>query len=353
MSFKSLNLNRDMIPELLAAFQPGVTVTGPVVKSSTQIEYVVVVDDKPATIHFYLIKDGTTTIYPKVGKNQDVSEAIAEYIKGSALIDERKNFSLAFRLVQAEHFDFLLQYLTEELESKLEEDRVENGYRMVKVRGRFNDSLTYKYFENGTLQIQGKPLYLYLETSYFLSEFLDLGDIIAVQSKLYEIPIDVTEIDYELKAFLPRVYDFLDEVHRKVLSSSLVLRKLKLPLSDYSPFAFPALRALEGYIKKLLEGRGIVVNRDGFGELFDQNATKSAFILKEKYRETVGCPSTSEAIQSGYSYLNRHRHTLFHAGASSAFTRIIEDRLQADAIITDVLNIMDQSYAKIIGKSHA
>jgi hypothetical protein len=349
MSFKSLNLNRDRIPELLEAFQPGVTVVGPSMKSPGQFEYLVEVEGKRASIQFYFKEDGTTTIQYKTGKHPEVSEAIANYVKENGVIDDRKNFSLSFRHVAKEPFALLVEFLSEELKAELAEDKTENGYRILKVRGKFNDSLTYKYYDNGTLQIQGKPLYLYLETTYFLSEFLDLGDIMAVQSKLYEIPINADEIDYELKALLPRAYTFLDETHRKVLSSSLVLRKLKLPLADYSPFAYPALRSLEGYLKKLLDMKGITVPRDGFGDFFELNAMRSAFLLKEEYRKQIACTATSSAVQSAYSYLNHHRHTLFHAGPSSASTRIIEKRVEADEIITNVLSIIDDSYGKIIG----
>jgi len=54
-----------------------------------------------------------------------------------------------------------------------------------------------------------------------------------------------------------------------MLSPSLVLNKLDVALTDYSAFAFPALRALEGYINLCYSSRGIVIGRNGFSGYFE------------------------------------------------------------------------------------
>ncbi|HEY9827800.1 MAG TPA: type II toxin-antitoxin system RnlA family toxin [Stenomitos sp.] len=347
MSYKSLNIDRDKITELLACYNSNITLEGPKEKSKGLVEYSLSLDGKMALIHFYYNNDGTTTITHKVGKNQDLSEDVARYIKENAIIDERKNFSLAFRGVKEDLFKMMLDYLTDELKSEVVSFKDENGYRLIKIKGKFKDLLTYKHYDNGTLQIQGKPLYLYLETIYFLTEFLELGNLIEAQSLLYKVKINPTEISDELRAFLPRSYEYLDAVHIKVLTSALVLKKLDVPLDDYSPFAYPALRALEGYLKKLLAGKGITIGRDGFGELFAQNNLR-AFILRQEYKDRILCPATSTAVQDSYNYLHKHRHSLFHAGASSATTRIIDNKAEADEIISTVLSIIDDTYYEII-----
>lgn len=347
MSYKSLNIDRSKIQGLLETYQSGVKVTGPKQKSGNQFEYSIDMDEKSALVQFYFNNDGTTTIHYKLGKHHDLSEQIAAYIKGHAVIDSRKNFSLSFRGIKEEQFELLLQYLKEEADASIEEDKTENIYRLIKVKGVFNDILTFKLYSNGTLQIQGKPVHLYLETTCFLSEFLDLGQLIEAQSKVFNIDIKCSDISEELAGFLPLSIKYLDDVHVKVLSSALVLRKVNVPLQDYSPFAFPALRALEGYVKKLLFDKGIHVDNSGFGGLFIPNATGSTYILKDEHRIKISCAATSDAIQKSYSYLNAHRHTLFHMDSVSATTRILENKTDAESIVGTVLSIIEDTYSKI------
>jgi len=347
MSYKSLNIDRNKIQGLLETYQSEVKVAGPKQKAGNQFEYSIVMDEKPALVQFYFNNDGTTTIHYKLGKHPELSEQIAAYIKEHAVIDNRKNFSLSFRGIKADQFELLLQYLNEEAGAVVEEDKTENSYRLVKVKGVFKDILTFKLYSNGTLQIQGKPVHLYLETTCFLSEFLDLGQIIEAQSKVFDIDIKCSDISEELAGFLPLSIKYLDDVHVKVLSSALVLGKINVPLQDYSPFAFPALRALEGYVKKLLLDKGIPVDHSGFGFLFTTNATGSSYILKEEFRNRISCANTSDAIQRSYSYLNAHRHSLFHMDSVSATTRILENKSDAESIVANVLLIIEDTYSKI------
>ena len=79
MSFKGLSLNRELIEPALSNFEVGISITPQ--EKEKFIEYTLSVPGKDAALlHIYRNKDGSTTLNYKVGKNQALSLAIAEYL---------------------------------------------------------------------------------------------------------------------------------------------------------------------------------------------------------------------------------------------------------------------------------
>jgi hypothetical protein len=352
MSYSNLNLDQARIPNLLATALPGGTV-GPLVPKGKYHECTLEREGKQGLIHFYFNKDGTTTIQTKVGKNPDISVLVAEHVKKSALIDERANFSLALKSLTTENVGLLMDYLREEASASITTTALtkQPKHTMYRAQGKQGDTLVFKHFANGTLQVQGKPLHLYRETIAFLSEYLSLEDVVKSQSDVYRVAIDARMVRDELEAFLPTAHAFLGQTLTKILSASVTLRKIDVTLDDYSAFVFPALKGLEGYIKKLFATKGIAIQRgEGFKDYFERNATRSSFILTQDARGQIGCARTCDAIQKCYTIFNIHRHRLFHADAISDASRIISTREEAIALIDMVLAEIESSFGPLAVK---
>jgi hypothetical protein len=138
--------------------------------------------------------------------------------------------------------------------------------RQYKITGKQSDTLTFNLYNSKKLLIQGKPLLLYSETIEILSELFDYRDIINAQLKTVQINITVDEVVSELKVLMPNSYRFIGDKLISIISPALALNKLDIDLNDYSCFAFPALRGLEGYIKILFSNKAsITIGKDGFG----------------------------------------------------------------------------------------
>ncbi|MBK8263868.1 MAG: type II toxin-antitoxin system RnlA family toxin [Nannocystis sp.] len=352
MSLKNLNLDRARILEVAANALPGAAVE-PLVKKGQAHECSIRLDDRQALLHFFYNANGTTSINYKVGKHQDISEMVARYIADVGVTNPEKSFSLSLRGRSQDDVDLLIEYLKTEVGASLLDTvsvpvPYHTAYRLKSVQ---NDVITIKYFVNGTLQLQGKPLLLYRESLAFLSQFLSLEDVIRNQTINYKVDVDPKQVTDELQDFLPTAYSFLDGTILKILGAALTLRKIDVPMADYSSFVFPALRSLEGYLKQLFQNRGISLQKvNSFGDIFTRNTTGTSYILKPEVRVKVNCAETSSAIQRCYSLFSTHRHGLFHVDAVISGTRLIEKREDALNLIDTILREIESSYIPISEK---
>lgn len=348
MNFKNLNLDRGRIQSLLTDAVPGGTVTPLVAKGNAQ-ESSIQKDGRVCTLQFYFVKDGTTTIHYQVGKDHAFSEQIATYIKEHGVKDTRTNFSLSLKAMKADNIDLLMEYLKDEARASIVTTNITDKPRHVIYRatGPDGDTLVFKYFSNGTLQIQGKPLNLYVVTASFISDWLSLDDVVSSQAEVYKVDIKPDQVRYEIQALLPMSNQFLGETIIKILSPALTLKKIAVELEDYSALTFPSLRALEGYLKKLFSSKDILIGNEGFKDKFEKNSTGSSYLLTAELRKTIGCPNTCDAIQQGYNLFNKHRHTLFHVNQIPDGSRVIVNRQEAIGIVEQVFQVIESTYSKI------
>jgi hypothetical protein len=130
---------------------------------------------------------------------------------------------------------------------------------------------------------------------------------------------------------------------RCIFAPALALTKLAIELTDYSAFTHPALRGLEGCLKDLFMSEGIVVDRKtGVGAHFDKNGQ-----LQSVSRAAIHCSATAVALELLYSPYNVHRHSLFHADATTISTRTIDNRREAIEIVDNVIQTVEKAYAQL------
>lgn len=139
---------------------------------------------------------------------------------------------------------------------------------------------------------------------------------------------------------MPRAYGNIDEMILKLLSPSISLRKVNIELEDYSCYAFPALRALEGYIKYLFGLKSVTIGHT-FGCAFNNNA------LYPSIAAQIGDTVFQNELERLYAYFKKNRHVIFHAEQILIGTTLIEDKHEADEIINAVINLIESSYVNI------
>lgn len=140
---------------------------------------------------------------------------------------------------------------------------------------------------------------------------------------------------------------FLGEVLKQIILPCFTLKKIDIELTDYSLFVFPALKGLEGYIKKLFGLKGITIQREGFGDYFSHSFPKGHILTKEtktKVENDIIC----SAIEEAYNLYNTQRHSLFHVDSMIETTRTIDTKLQAEKLIDDVINLIETTYTRLI-----
>lgn len=305
---------------------------------------VMTADGKEATLDFFFNNGGTTTI-SSTGKNAEISSVI------KALLEEQCEYSssvlgktYSIRKLPKEWADKIVEYLSSLENVTVEEHNIDTVpiHKSYIFTSKIGDNLTINIYQNGTLTLQGKPAYLYGEAISFLSYCSDVSvdDIIDSVNIFYDVDIKTDEVKNDMEMLMPSAYGNIDEMIIKLLSPSISLRKINIDLEDYSCYTFPALRALEGYLKYLFGLKGIIVGNT-FGSVFNGDVLTSPIALQ------IGDTTYQGELEKIYGYFKKKRHVIFHAETQLSGTKLIENKHEADEIINTVIHLIESSYANI------
>lgn len=301
-------------------------------------------EGKEAMLNLFFNNDGTTTLTP-TGKNTDISSVI------KALLEEQCKYSstiqgktYSIKKLPKEWADKIVEYLTSLENVTVEKHSVNtvpihNSYVFTSSIG---DKLTVNVYQTGTLILQGKPAYLYGEAISFLSYCNDVSvdDIVNSINSFHDVNVKTSEVRNDMEVLMPRAYGNIDEMIFKMLSPSISLRKVNIPLEDYSCYTFPALRALEGYLKYLFGLKGVTIGNT-FGSVFNGD------VLTQNTAAQIGDTIFQNELERIYVYFKGNRHVIFHTNQILIGTKLIEDKHEADEIINTVINLIESSYANI------
>ena len=121
-----------------------------------------------------------------------------------------------------------------------------------------------------------------------------------------------------------------------------------LNVEEYSCYAFPALKALEALLLDLLNQKGISVNppKQNLGSVFVPGQPQH--VLSPANQAKVNDATYQKCLEDIYDYFKKQRHTRFHANQVLVLTTLIFNKAEADAIISDVLAIIDDTAKKIM-----
>lgn len=114
-------------------------------------------------------------------------------------------------------------------------------------------------------------------------------------------------------------------------------------------FCVSALRALEGYLKYLLDLKGIVIDEQhNFGTVFNKDPEDDEKrIVISSMATRIGDAEFLKALEEIYNYFKRNRHVLFHVDQILINTKVIENRQEAITIISEVSELIENTYKKI------
>lgn len=300
-----------------------------------------IADGKKAMLDFYFRNDGTTSIN-STGTNIDISQYVKAALESTAKYignDETKTYS--FKKLSNEWSSKLVGYLKsiEGMHYTAEKKDTQPIHMEYIFTSTYGDKLHINQYENGTLVLQGKPAYVYGEAISFLSysNEVTVDKIVESISVLHNVDVNTSDVHVELKGLLPKSYSGLDTVILKILSPSVALRKISVDLEDYSCFAFPALRALEAYIKWVLGKKNVNVG-DSFAGVF------SGYNLTENAKNKINNTTYQREVERVFKYFKDNRHVHFHTEQILIGTKLIENRTEAEEIINSCIQLIETSY---------
>ena len=177
-------------------------------------------------------------------------------------------------------------------------------------------------------------------------ETLQCGDFIQVLKSAYGISIDRVKVDDDYNSKLPTISQGNLPANIVTLLKQAIIN-LNNPArndTEFSMFAFPALRALEGILKYNLTNCGIAMHSYNFN-MFE--CVNGVYKLKPEFTGTISQDSITK-LENCYNHLHNNRHTLFHfgiiIGGADANTRLLSSKAEADSIIRDTLKVIDENY---------
>lgn len=305
---------------------------------------VLTADGKVAMLNLYFNNDGTTTITP-TGSNTEISSVI------KALLEEQCTFSsgtqgktYSIRKLPTEWAEKIVEYLSSLEGVTVDKHEVDTNpiHTSYVFSSKIGDRLIVNKYQTGTLTLQGKPAYLYGEAISFLSycNEVTVDDIVDSINSFHDVDVKTSEVRNDMEVLMPRSYGNINEMILKLLSPSISLRKVNIELEDYSCYTFPALRALEGYIKYLFGLKSVAVGYN-FGKVFNGD------VLYPNVAAQIGDATFQSELERLYVYFKNNRHVVFHTEQVLIGTTLIEDKHEADEIINTVINLIETSYANI------
>lgn len=350
---KSLYITRDidklvqLLDDTAKSIWPNVVGMG-IKEVGQQKRYTFEVDGILSLLDIYQRGDGQTTLRP-TGSNTENAIKLKEAVelRGYKATAEQKQYTM---FVGEEWIEKTVQYLSDLCEGNVETYKEEGHDRYVFVSD-IGDKLTLHTYSNHRIMVQGKPLYLYNEFLSYVSYSpkVEVNDIIKATNEFIDTNTDVDEARNKMSEMMPMAYaGNVDPVIWKLFSPSVTLDDVEKEFEDYSCFTFPALRALEGYLKYLLSEKNIVIDEThNFGTVFNKDSSDKAIVIP-KYVTAIANNDYVEALEEIYNYFKANRHVIFHVDQILITTKIIEDKQEAISIINDVAALIERTYKKII-----
>lgn len=305
-------------------------------------------------LDFYFKNDGSVTLQV-VGTATTYSEQLMNEIIANSFKNEHENSACTFSLVSNETFNKLMGYLQKLEKVHLIEDKniASPEHRHLKYSSSFGDKMVINWYSNGTLLFQGNPAYILSQAMYFMSLMPEVSEeeLTQRQKDIYQVSTNsVSQARAILKARIPNAYDKLDDTILKILSPAISLSQADLNVEEYSCYVFPALKALEALLLDLLYSKGIFINppKQNFGSVFVLDTTHTRHILSPANQALVNDATYQQCLEDIYDYIKKQRHTRFHPNQVLFLTTMIFNKAEADAIISDVLEIIDDTAKKIM-----
>jgi len=338
MSFTGL-LERGAIDAAIRSFSKDAEVACTESDEGSAVYVVTLPELAPAMIKLHFRGDSQTTIQDSQGKNRELSAKIAAHIVGTCSKRKFEQRPLSIANISQEDFDWLLQHLEQDHKFKITKGSVAEGVR-YDIEKTAKDYVNLNRYNTGKLLMQGKALEVYSVVALVLMDLVpDKAAVLKSQLLSYDLgDIEPDALVEEAEQHLPTGYKILGETLMCMMASALAMSKIAIKLPDFSLISYPALRALEGYMKALFRKHGYnVKNQQGLGDYFNDA------VLKGEVAKKIGCLHTASAIEKSYSLYRANRHGLFHTESNPDASRIIETREEAVMIVHSVIKTIEDT----------
>ena len=235
----------------------------------------------------------------------------------------------------------IIQLILEENPNIIREDaQINNGKQIALKIG--SKKTIIKLFNNGKLLVQGKPTIVFQMLLTNISTLLGTENLLELMSSAYRWTVKKSDVDrqYENLCYnVPKTYPNGGII---LIRQSLINKMCYVESEDYAQYTFPALKALEGHIKYLMQKADICFDSRQIGNCFKSVA--NTFELNDNI--IVNDINLKHNIERCYNFYKVNRHTLFHFGdliGGVDNSRMIETKREADEIIDSIVKMINET----------
>lgn len=284
---------------------------------------VTIISGKDKGVLNIYIKAGGLVSFQIQGKAalNGVCQKCRDFIIGKTQITLNNKKSFSIDGVVEDDLDILIEYLRE-LGCQVEEKTVSNdAVRMCyHISGKHREVLTLNYYTNQKLLIQGNITRLFVDFITLCTDVFSEEVMRQEQKKFFEVnDADLKVFDTNLRNYIPENYDKIEGKITTILLPSLLVMNKPLDLPDYSCYSFPALKAIEGVLKKRIGIETPLDQKESIGIHFLCDGEN----FKLKSCSLFTRPALAAAIEEAYRIYHKYRHTTFHFDESTETTRLV------------------------------
>ncbi len=202
-----------------------------------------------------------------------------------------------------------------------------------------SDTVTVTLFKTGQhkLLVQGKNTYLFQVIATTIVEMDSNSKVEQILGSAYRISIKTDEVNNKYKPIENSLPVNYPNNIKRLIKQAIINLTYYVESENYSQYAFPALKALEGHIKYLIGIAGGPVNKQ-FSQFNRKNPSEPYYLSA-----SLADINKKADIEKCYNYYKSQRDTAFHFGdiiGSTDSTRIIGTKKEADEIILKCIELI-------------
>lgn len=194
---------------------------------------------------------------------------------------------------------------------------------------------------NKRLMVQGVDSLLFQIFMTYITELLGIDKIEGLFKEIYRKTIDKDKVADSFNDMCSNLTVQYPDNIKKLIKQSIINIYYCVEGEDYGHYTFPALKALEGHIKYILDKNGIIVSKTL--NFFDYDKNTQIYTLKSNVNITDQV--TIQKLEKYYNYYNLTRHSIFHFGdiiGNTDTTRMIDTKEEANDIIKECLKFINE-----------
>ena len=282
-------------------------------------------------IEFFKVKGHSNNKY-----NERADQLAKSALRGSAKVIRGEGWSTISGVKRKQFSNYILA-LKKEIERLTVDTDSNVAYKEVHLLECQGDRLTITFFpDKQKILFQGAVTPLFQIILSEAPSYFDVSDraFDILVGNIYRANVDTEKVSNEFNGLLKFPADLPDKI-KLLARQSVINLQVSYYCVDYTQMAFPALKALEGYLKYLFSKNKIIITNKGFGDYFDFDGVQ--FVLKNRKL------NFGKEMEGAYNYLHSQRHTLFHYGEiinKFDSTRTLSSKQDADEIIRTALALI-------------